>query len=207
MPVSGSGVKDRFFRVYSGDTPAFYVEAIQMVQPTLPLIEPRAPSDLQLDGGRATANMISYISDEAVPFQPIEVSFQVYHTSELLDFVNAFGNWRKLPTWTVGGDTWTGVAIAAMGTRTNSDGVAIAAVPPKDIIQQSNMVNLVVGYQVPADAPTGTAFYAELRGVVITDVQDVPEGNLMSFQITGQCYGAIDTTLTDWPAGTESIPS
>jgi len=35
----------------------------------------------------------------------------------------------------------------------------------------------------------------------------VPEGQLMYFDVTAQIWGEINPNLTDWPTGTESIPS
>lgn len=208
MPESGSGIKDRSFRIYDGTSPTpFYVEVFQLEQPTLPLMEPRPTSTLMLDGGRMTDKVISYIDNEQIPFEGIEMSFKLYHMSERLDLADAFGNWRRKATWSIGAHTWTGVPVSAMGTRNNSDNVAIACIPPKDVQQQSRMINIVCGYNVPADAPTGTAFFYEARGIVVTNVQDVPDNQLMCFEITAMCFGAINPNLTTWPTGTPSVPS
>lgn len=208
MPVSNSGVKDRFFRVYDGASPdRHYVQFYQLEQPSLPMMEPRPTTAIQLDGGRATDYMVTYIDNEQTPFEPIEVTLRVMHMSQALELVDALGNPRRKTNWTVGGHSWVGLATNALGTRQNSDGVNVAALYPKDIQQQTRMVSLCWGYNVPVDAPAGTPFICEAKGVVITNVMDVPEGQLMYFDITAQIWGQIDPNLTDWPDGIESVPS
>lgn len=208
MPVSNSGVKDRFFRVYDGASPSrHYVQYYQLEQPTLPLIEPRPTTAIQPDGGRMTEFAVTYIDNETIPFEPIEVTLRVMHMSQSLQLIDALGNPLRKATWTVGADTWTGLATNALGSRQNSDGVEIPCLYPKDVQQQTRMVSLCWSFNVPVDAPTGTGFFVEAKGVVITNVQDVPEGQLMYFDITAQIWGEINPTLTAWPTGTESIPS
>lgn len=208
MPVSNSGVKDRFFRVYDGASPTrHYVQYFQLEQPTLPMIEPRPTTAIQPDGGRMTNYAATYIDDETIPFQPIEVTLRVMHMSQSLQLIDALGNPRRKASWVVGADTWVGLATNAIGTRQNSDGVSVSCLYPKDVQQQTRMVSLVWGYQVPADAPSGVSFYCEAKGVVITNVQDVPEGQLMYFDLTAQIWGEINPRLAAWPAGTESIPA
>jgi len=207
MPVSNSGVKDRFFRVYDGGSPRKYVQYFQMEQPTLPTMAPRPTTAIQLDGGRMTEYAVTYIDNEQIPFEPIEVTFRVMHMSQSLQLVDALGNpWAKT-TWTIGAHTWVGLGTSSLGVRYNSDGLAIPALYPKDVQQQTRMVSVCWGYNVPVDAPAGTPFVCEAKGVVVTNVQDVPEGQLMYFDVTAQIWGEINPNLTDWPTGTESIPS
>lgn len=208
MPVSNSGVKDRFVRVYDGASPSrHYVQFYQMDQPTLPMMAPRPTTAIQTDGGRMTDFAVTYIDNETIPFEPIEITLRVMHMSQSLQLVDALGNPLEKGTWTVGAHTWVGLGLNSLGTRKNSDGVSIACLYPKDIPQQSRMVSLCWGYQVPADAPSGTSFITEAKGVVVTNVQDVPEGQLMYFDITAQIWGEINPNLTAWPTGTESFPS
>lgn len=208
MPVSNSGVKDRFFRVYDGASPSrHYVQFFQLEQPTLPMMEPRPTTAIQLDGGRATNYMVTYIDNEQTPFEPIEVTLRVMHMSQSLELIDALGNPRRKASWVIGGHTWTGLALNALGVRQNSDGVNVSALYPKDVQQQTRMVSLCWGYNVPADAPVGTAFFCEAKGVVVTNVQDVPEGQLMYFDVTAQIWGEINPNLSAWPAGIESTPS
>ena len=151
MPVSNSGVKDRFFRVYDGAAPArHYVQYFQMEQPTLPTMVPRPTTAVQLDGGRATEFMVTYIDNEQIPFDPIEVTFRVMHMSQSLQLIDAIGNpWNK-PNWTIGAHTWVGLGTSSLGVRTNSDGVSIPALYPKDVQQQTRMVSICWAYNVPA---------------------------------------------------------
>lgn len=208
MPQSNSGVKDRFFRIYDGTpTTPFYVNFFQLEQPTLPLIEPRPTTAIQPDGGRMTDFAVTYIDNETIPFEPIEVTFRLMHMSESLELLDAIGNPLRRATWTIGGDTWVGIPLTSLGTRQNSDGTAVACLYPKDVQQQSRMVNVEWKYNVPADAGTGTSLVCQARGVVVTNVQDVPEGQLMYFDVTAMIWGAIDATLTDFTTGTESTPS
>lgn len=207
MPVSNSGVKDRFFRIYDGAAPSrHYLHFYQLEPPTLPMMVPRPTTAIQLDGGRMTEYAVTYIDNEAIPFEPIEVTLRIMHMSQALELAN-IGNWMERNTWTVGGHTWVGMGLNSLGTRKNSDGVSIPCLYPKDIPQQSRMVSLVWGYQVPADAPSGTPFITEAKGVVITNSQDVPEGQLSYFDLTAQIWGEINPNLTDWPVGIESFPS
>jgi len=206
--AANSGVKDRYFRVYDGASPTrHYVEFFQLDQPTLPTMVPRPTTTIQLDGGRATDYMVSYIDDEAVPFQPIEATFRVMHMSQALQLVDALGNPFEKEDWIVGAHTWVGLATTALGTRKNSDGVNISCRYPKDIPQQTRMVSLVWGYNVPVDAPAGSPFICEAKGVVTSNVMDTPEGALMYFEFTTQIWGEINPRLVDWPDGIESIPS
>ena len=208
MPVSNSGVKDRFFRVYDGASPSrHYVQYFQMEQPTLPLMTPRPTTAIQLDGGRATEYMVTYIDNEQIPFEPIEVTFRVMHMSQSLQLVDAIGNPLGKTTWTIGAHSWVGLGISSLGSRVNSDGVFIPALYPKDVQQQSRMVSICWSYNVPVDAPAGTPFVCEAKGVVVTNVMDVPEGQLMYFDVTAQIWGEINPNLTDWPTGIESFPS
>lgn len=208
MAVSNSGVKDRYFRVYDGASPVrHYLQFFQLDQPTLPMIEPRPTTAIQTDGGRMTDFAVTYVDNETIPFEPIEVTFRVMHMSQSLQLLDALGNPLRKPTWLIGNHTWTGLATTALGTRQNSDGVEVACLYPKDIQQQTRMYSICWGYNVPQDAPSGSPMIVEAKGVVTTNVQDVPEGALMYFDVTAQIWGQINPHLTEWPEGLESVPS
>jgi len=207
MPISNSGVKDRYVYVYDGASPSrHYMVFRQLEPPTLPMMEPRPTTAIQPDGGRMTEFAVTYIDDETIPFAPIEITLRLMHLSQSLELSN-LGNWRRRTNWVVGGHTWVGMGLNTIGTRQNSDGVDVPCLYPKDVQQQSRMVSIVWGYQVPADAPTGTPFICEARGVVVKNVMDVPEGQLSYFDVTCDVWGEINPNLTDWPAGIESFPS
>jgi len=207
MPVSNSGVKNRFFRIYDGASPSrHWIQFYQLEQPSLPAKEPRTTTAIQPDGGRMTAFATTYVDDETIPFQPIEATLRVMHMSQALELANV-GNWMERTTWTVGQHTWVGVGTTAIGTRKNSAGVSIPCLVPQDVPQQSRMVSLVEGFTVPADAPSGTGYFCEWKGVVVKNAQSVAEGQLMYFDLTIDIWGEINPNLTDWPVGIESIPS
>lgn len=211
MPVSGSGTKNLSFRVYDGTagTP-FYVNFFQLDITTLPLVEPRPPTNYQLDGGKVSANIIPYVTpeDQLVPFQPIPFSAKLFVMSDYLELLDAFSNSRRISPWVIGGDTWTAVTTANLGTRLDVNGNAVAAFAPTDQPTLDGLVNLVANVAVPGDAVAGTALFIEWRGCAVTVNNIVIEGNgLLSFTMDGQIYGSINPKLTAWPAGTESTPS
>lgn len=205
-----TGIKDMEIRVYDGSSPdRHYVVFFQLDPPTLPMMVPRPATTLKDDGGRATDFMVSYIDTaaELTPFEPIETTFRLMHMSQALQLVDALGNPFEKENWIIGAHTWNGLATSALGTRKNSDGVNIACRYPKDVPQQTRMVSIVWGYNVPADAPAGTAIFCEAKGVVTSNVMNTPEGALSYFEFTTQIWGEINPRLTDWPDGIESIPS
>ncbi len=204
--MPSSGVKNRFFRVYDGGSPRKYVQFIQIDQVAFPLITPRPTTAIMADGGRATDYMDSYIEDETVPFQPIEVTLKLLHLSNKLQLLDALGNPLNKASWVIGSDTWVGLATNAIGTRKNSDGVSVACRYPRDSQQVNRMVSCVTGYTVPTDAPGGRGLFSEAKGVVVTNVMDSPDGQNMFFEITLQIWGEVNPGLTGWPVGVESIP-
>lgn len=207
MAVSVSGVENRFMYVFDGTTPTpFFAKFIQLTQPNVPLVLPRATTGIQTDGGRMTANAATFIEDPTVPFQPIDITLQIAHMSERLEMIDALGNPFNKGSWVVGGDTWAPLATNAIGNRVDASGNTVPALPPKDVPQQNGMVSLVVEYLVPNEATTGTAFYAKLDGFVVTSIEDSIEGQLAFFNVTGQLWGGI-SVLSALPAGNESTPS
>jgi len=210
MPVSGSATKDRDLRLYSGDGTPFYIALFQVDIAELPLMEPRPPTNYQLDASKVSNNVISYINpeDQLIPFQPLPFSITLAHMSDHLEMLDSFSNPRRKGTWTVGGDTWTPVATGAFGTRLDVDGNAVNAFAPKDQTKLDHCVNMYAKYSVPGDAVAGTALVVEWKGVAINSVslQENAAG-LSTFIMEGEIYGAINPNLSDFPAGTESIPS
>lgn len=207
MPVSSSGIKNRFFRIYDGASPErHYIQFYQLDQPSLPAKEPRPTTGIQPDGGRMTEFATTFVEDETVPFAPIEATLRVMHMSQALELANV-GNWMERASWTVGGHSWVGLATNAIGTRKNSDGVSIPCLIPQDIPQQTRMLSLVEGILVPGDAPSGTPYFCEWKGIVVKNAQSVAEGQMMYFDLTIDIWGEINPNLTDWPDGIESTPS
>lgn len=200
-----STVVDRFCRIYSGN--GFYATAFQIDQPSIPIMEPRSDYEIQPDGGRMTTHAGTFVTDETAPFRGIEISLRVALMSERLDMIHAIGNPFRNSPWVVGGDTWTGVATNALGTRLDSRGNAVPCVFPPDSVQRQYMVNFCWTNQVQPDATAGTAMYGEARGLFITNATEDPDGQLIYVTITGMIMGTINPRLTAWPAGTESVPS
>jgi len=209
MPVSGSTLPQRRFRFYDGTTPTpYYVEAFQFsTNPVIPIVEPRPTTAIMMDGGKMTDKAITYIEDDSVPFQPIEISFTIAHMSEYLELIDAIGNPRRKGTWTIGAHTWQGLAVSALGTRKNSDDEDIACVAPQDAQQRDRMITIVEKTAARGDAVSGTDFYAEARGFVVTNLEHTEEGQLVYWNFTGHIWGALNSTLTAWPTGNASTPS
>lgn len=201
----GSGVNERLYRLYSGN--GFYVNLFQVGQPDLPGMEPAAETGIRDDGGRMTQYAITYITDEKTPFEPISVSFSAAIMPEYIDVQKAIGNWIDAPTWQIGAHVWTPVLTSNIGTRYNSAGVATPAQFPVSARQLLYMTNLCWSIATPAAAPTGVSLYGEGRGFVVSNVTVGVEDMISIANIEGMIYGQVRWNLTDWPAGTESIPS
>lgn len=208
MAVFNQNQMDRKFRIYDGSSPRNYVNVFQLTPPSLPLKEPRSESTIVPDGGGPSNFMSSYTNDTVAPFAPIAFSLQLLHMPEYLEMLYACGNPLGRSPWVVGGDTWTGVATNAIGTRVDARGNSWSAVPPDDTTLNSRMISLVANNMVVSGVPAGTPLIVEWKGCVINSVNHEPgDGGMMYFMMEGMCYGGIDTTLTDWPAGNESTPS
>ena len=208
MPVSASTLPQRNFRIYDGTTPTpFYVEAFQFTnRPVIPLKAPTATTGIQMDSGAMTNFAATFVEDDSVSHQPMDITFSILHMSEYLELIKAIGDPLETGTWTVGGDTWTGLAVSALGTRKNSNGDDIACLVPAVSHLQSHMVTLVEKIAARDDAVGGSDFYAQAKGVVITMMEHAEEGQLLTFSCTGQIWGAVGQ-IAGWPAGNESTPS
>lgn len=205
MAQFASGIKDTDVRIYSGN--GFFVTLRQLGEiPSLPLTEPRPTTTIQPDGGKMTDWAVTFIDNETIPFEPVEFTIRLMHLPEYLAFVNSVGNPRRVSPWEIFGDTWTGFATNAIGTRQNSTGEDIACLVPADYQQRTRMIQMVVKTGSPADAASGEDFYHSVKGVVVSNAMHQPDGPNMYVEYTCQCWGAIETDLTDWPTGIESTP-
>ena len=208
MPIPANQIKHHFVHIIEGTTPTpFGIVIAQIEQPTLPLIPPRPTTGRQLDGGRATDNMVTFVEDEGTPFDPVPFSFVWTVLPDQLETLKALGNpFGDSGTITVGGDTWVGQGIAAIGNRIDSEGNAVAALYPQDTQQQNRMFRIVSEHQVPADAVAANSLIMDLNGCVVDTVEEAPAGNgLYVANVSGMIWGAMNR-VTVVPTYTASTP-
>jgi len=197
--------KHRNLYIYDGTATPYYVQFFHYSQPDFPGGESRTETEIELDGGRATANMAVYTPDETVPFRGEPFDIEIAMISNAYDLIHAFGNYFNISPWTIGGDTWTAVADNAIGTRKNSSGTNIACVAPNDSVLLSKMFNMYDDNTAHPSVAGGNGFIMQYLGCVAQKVVIGTSGPLMKFKVSGMIYGQI-SKIAALPSGNESTP-
>jgi len=205
MPKRIQQPQHRRLRLVDGTATPFWVELFHVGSPDLPSMVPRPTTEIELDGGRATDFMAPYIADESTPFAGLPFSIELAMMPLAYDLVHAFGNPYDNASWLIGGDTWTAIDVADLGTRKNSAGADIACIPPSDTVQTNRLINLIDYHEAHPSAVGGLDWIHEYRGAVVDNIVIGPNGPLMKFKIEGMIYGQIGK-IAALPAGTESTP-
>ena len=134
-------------RVVNGQTTADYITVTFYDLPTLPGMPPDPETTIVAGGEKlVNGNVATIVVDETVIMQPIPFDLRFRLESEKIWQLDAFGNPRGLATWNVGTTptVWVPVAVADIGTRENSEGVAITVPGPKVARQINHLFNVEV---------------------------------------------------------------
>lgn len=164
-------------------------------QPEFPLVTPRPTTELQLDGGGFTNNVVQFISNPDAPFQPVDFSITVTILPEQLDLLHMLGNPFNESPWLVGGQTW--VPTTALGQRYDDSNTLVNCLGTADEWQKARMLDVVSEHVVPASAPTGISLITRARGVVLTGMTEQSSGGgggnaPMTATCNFQIFGAVE---------------
>ena len=210
MSLPGQETRFRKIHIIEGTTPTpFGMVVIQLGdQPEMPLVTPRPTTGRQLDGGAMSANVVTFVEDPGVPFDPVDFTMTVTILPEQLDVLRAICNPFNDSPWTVGGDTWVTIPANAIGQRYDDTNTLQDCLLPADLWQRARMINVVSEHVVPAaHAPTGTSLITEAKGVVLSNLTEQANGQLMTATFNMMIYGSITPGLGAVPTYTASTPS
>ena len=182
-------------------TPSYTVITLIEV-PEVPMTEPRPEQTVYLPGGKGdTDNLLIYTPSEVPIYEPQTMSITFTCDNQQFYILDSLGNPRRQSPWDIAGTTFIPVTAANIGTRTDSQGNAVAMPGPSDQVLIDSMVNLELGHNT-APGGGGALAVTRLLGVVARAARWGVDGERLIATVDLEIYGAIDATATAFTTGT-----
>lgn len=206
MSIPAFEIRHHYLHVLDGTGTPNGMAVIQLNDiPDIPVVTPRPSTGRQLDSGKFNANVVTFVEDEGVPFDPVQMTLSLTMLPEQWTMFDALCNPFNRSPWAVGAQTWA--PVTSIGQRYDSSGTLQNCQLPADVWQRNRMVNLVSEERVNAtQAPTGTPIIIQVAGVVLESLTLTSNNVLRTGNFTFQVYGGI-TRLTAVPSYTANTPA